>query len=75
MMLVRITPDTWMVLARNVVEARKNTKKLWLDRLSCYLAAFICFERNDVKIGWKRPRDDPMRLRSVITRRDFIFAG
>ena len=69
MMLVRITPGTkgFMLLARNVVEARKNAKKLWLDMLSCYLAAFICFERNDVKIDWKRPRDDPVRLTSVIT--------
>ena len=41
-----------------------------------YLAAFICLEMKDVKIGWKRPpRDDPVRLISVIIRRDFIFAG
>ena len=40
-----------------------------------YLAAFICLERKDVNIGWKRPRDDPVRLKSVKTRRDFIFAG
>ena len=41
-----------------------------------YLAAFICLEMKDVKIGWKRPpRDDPVRLISVKIRRDFILAG
>ena len=40
-----------------------------------YLAAFICLEIKDVKIGWKSPRDDPVRLTRVITMRDFIFAG
>ena len=41
-----------------------------------YLAAFICLEMKDVKIGVERPRDDPVRLIiSVITRRDFIFVG
>ena len=51
--------------------------EIWLHNgcVLCYLAAFICFATNDVKIGWKRPRDDPVRLIRVIARRNFIIAG